>query len=67
MGILNSNQRKALPAEKFALPAQRKYPVENPSHAANAKARATQMVKKGKISAATKQKIDAAANRELGE
>ena len=37
------------------------------SHAANAKARATQMVKKGKLSPASKSKIDAKANKVLGK
>lgn len=35
------------------------------SHAANAKARASQMVKKGKLSSAQKATIDAKANRIL--
>ncbi len=37
------------------------------SHAANAKARATQGVKAGRISSATAAKIRAKANRILGE
>jgi hypothetical protein len=37
------------------------------AHAANAKARATQMVKKGKLSASEKKKIDAKANKKLGD
>jgi hypothetical protein len=36
-------------------------------HAANAKARATQMVRKGKLSPASAAKIRAKANRLLGE
>ena len=36
------------------------------AHAANAKARATQMVKKGKLSESEKKKIDAKANKKLG-
>jgi len=35
------------------------------SHAANAKARASQAVKAGRMSAPTEKKIDARANREL--
>ena len=35
------------------------------AHAVNAKARATQMVKKGKLSATEKRKIDAKANKKL--
>jgi hypothetical protein len=37
------------------------------SHAANAKARASQMVKKGKLSESAKEKIDAKANKVLGK
>jgi hypothetical protein len=36
------------------------------AHAANAKARAAQMVKKGKLSESEKKKIDAKANKMLG-
>ena len=49
------------------MPGERKYPMPDKAHAINAKARATQMEKKGKISESTKEKIDAKANRILGE
>lgn len=62
---LNAKKRRGLRSSQFALPGVRKYPVHDRSHAANAKARATQMANKGKISAATKAKIFAAANRKL--
>ena len=45
----------------------RSYPVENKSHAANAKARASQMEKAGKLSPSSKARIDAKANRVLGK
>lgn len=67
MAGLKAATRKALPASEFGLPGQRKYPMENRSHAANAKARATQMVKRGKLSAASAAKIRAKANRILGK
>jgi hypothetical protein len=66
MAKLTTKARKALPKQDFALPGGR-YPVEDKSHAANAKARATQMVKKGKLSPSEKSKIDAKANRVLGK
>ena len=66
-GKLSTEKRKALPKKTFGLPGERKYPMPNRSHAANAKARATQMVKKGKLSPSSKAKIDAKANRILGE
>ena len=68
MAELTTKNRKALPSSDFAGPG-RSYPIPpgDRSHAANAKARATQMVKKGKLSVPAKQKIDAKANKVLGE
>jgi hypothetical protein len=65
MSKLSTKARNKLPTSKFALPKERKYPVENRAHAANAKARASQMVNKGKLSPSSKAKIDARANRVL--
>lgn len=62
---ITSKQRKALPKSDFALPESRKYPVDTKGRAVNAKARATQMVNKGKLSESSKAKIDAKANRIL--
>lgn len=67
MAKLTSKKRKAIPTGKFALPSQRKYPVHDRSHAANAKARASQMLKKGKLSKQQRDKIFAKANRVLGK
>ena len=67
MAELTSHHRNALAARTFGLPGQRKYPINDRAHAANAKARASQMVKKGKLSPASKAKIDAKANRILGK
>lgn len=67
MAKLSTKARNALPASKFAEPKLRKYPIENRVHAANAKARASQMEKAGKISSSTKAKIDAKANKVLGK
>lgn len=65
MAKLTSKQRNKLPKSDFGLPGQEKYPVNDKKHAANAKARATQMEKKGKLSSSSKAKIDAKANRVL--
>jgi hypothetical protein len=65
MAKLTAATRKKIPDSKFALPGERKFPVQDKSHAANAKARATQMVAKGKLSPASKSKIDAKANKVL--
>lgn len=67
MSKLDSKDRNKLPKSDFGLPGQKKYPMPDKSHAANAKARATQMVKKGKLSPASKAKIDAKANKKLGK
>lgn len=67
MAKLNAAKRKRIPSGEFGLPGSRKYPMPDRSHAQNAKARATQMVKKGRLSAASAAKIRAKANRILGE
>jgi len=64
MAKLTSARRNKLPASAFAGPG-RSYPVNDRAHAANAKARATQMVNAGKLSPATAAKIKAKANRVL--
>jgi hypothetical protein len=61
---LTSRARRSLPAAEFGLSDERKYPVNNPSHAANAKARAAQQVGKS-ITPAQKAAIDAKANKVL--
>lgn len=65
MGLLDNKQRKSLPKSDFGLPGQRKYPMPDAAHAANAKARATQAVNAGRMSPSTAQKIDAKANKVL--
>lgn len=64
MAKLSTKSRNALPASEFAGP-NRTYPVPNRSHAANAKARASQQEKKGNISKSEERKIDAKANKVL--
>ena len=67
MAKLTSKQRNSLPSSDFALPGSRKYPMEDKSHAANAKARASQQEAKGNLSPGAKAKIDQKANRILGK
>jgi hypothetical protein len=67
MPTLSDIARKGLPASSFGLPAQRKYPMPDKAHAANAKARASQQANAGRISEGTKAKIFAKANRKLGK
>lgn len=66
MAALTSGKRNVLPTSEFALPKQRKYPLDTHERAINAKARATQMVKAGHLSSSTAAKIKAKANRVLG-
>lgn len=66
MGKLTTSGRKGLSKSTFGLPGERKYPMPDKSHAANAKARATQQVKAGNLSPSSKAKIDAKANKILG-
>lgn len=67
MARLNAKKRDAMPASMFGMPAERKYPMPDASHAANAKARASQAANAGRISRATEARIDAKANTVLGK
>jgi hypothetical protein len=67
MAKLKAARRNSLPRSEFGMPGSRKYPMPDKSHAANAKARDTQMVAKGKLSASSAAKIRAKANRLLGK
>lgn len=65
MSKLTTSKRNNLPKSDFGLPGSKKYPMPDKSHAANAKARATQQAAKGNLSPSAKQKIDAKANKVL--
>lgn len=65
MAKLSTAARKAMPASEFGLPGTRSYPMPNASHAANAKARASQAVNAGRMSKSTEAKIDAKADKKL--
>ncbi len=67
MAELTTKARKKIPKKEFGLPGSKKYPMPDKSHAANAKARATQMVNKGKLSSSSAAKIRAKANKILGK
>ena len=58
--------RKKLKKSQFGLPGKRKYPIPDKSHAANAKARAKQQRKRGRLSRSAYEKVVAKANRVLG-
>ena len=58
MTRLKTSTENNLPKSDFGLPEERKYPMPDRRHAANAKARATQQEERGTLSPAQKQKID---------
>lgn len=65
MAKLSSKARNLLDRSQFAMPGERKYPINDRHHAANAKARATQQEEKGELSESEAAKIRAKANRIL--
>ena len=65
MAKLRAASRAKIPSSKFGQPGKRKYPMQDRAHAANAKARSTQQVRKGKMSASARDAIHAKANRVL--
>lgn len=67
MATLTAAKRKKLSKKDFGIPGREAYPMPDKAHAANAKARATQMVNKGKLSKSSEAKIDAKANKVLGK
>lgn len=66
MAKLTTAARKSIPEGKFALPGRR-FPVEDRAHAANAKARATQGVKRGTLSASQAATVRRKADAVLGK
>ena len=67
MSKLTSKQRHQIPSSEFGLPKQRKYPMEDRSHAIDAKARAKQQFDRGNLTPEQLRKIDKKANRILGK
>ena len=65
MAELSTESRKKLPKSKFAEPDKRAYPIEDKPHARNAKARASQAVKAGRMSKSEAAKIDRKADSVL--
>lgn len=65
MAKLTAAARRRIPSSEFGLPKQKKYPMPDREHAADAKGRATQQVKKGRLTPAQASTIKAKANRIL--
>ena len=64
---LTTKLRKKLPAKDFAEPEKRAYPIEDKAHARNAKARASQAVKAGRMPKAEEKRIDKKADAVLNK
>lgn len=62
MTKLSEADRDKLPASEFAEPEKRAFPIEDSAHAQNAKARASQAVKAGRMSKAEEAKIEKKAD-----
>lgn len=65
MTKLTIEERNSLHKSEFGLPKERKYPMPDSSHAANAKSRAQQQYNKGHISLKMLHEIDEKADRIL--
>lgn len=65
MAKLRAARRRKLKPSQFGLPGSRRYPVDTKARARNAKARAAQQVKAGKLSKSSQRKVNAKANRKL--
>ena len=60
MAVLTTEERKRMPASSYALPAERKYPIPDESHARNALARVSgngTPEEEAKVRAAVKRKF----------
>ena len=60
---MKAAKRRKLRRSQFGLPGKRKYPMPDKAHAVNAKARAKQQRKRGKLSKSAYDKIVAKANK----
>lgn len=67
MAKLTAAKRDKLPKKEFGEPSKKAYPMPDKAHARDAKARASEEERKGKLSKSEEQKIDAKANKMLGE
>lgn len=62
MAILNTKARSKLSSQTFGLPAQRKYPMPDASHAKVAKSYASKEANAGNLSMGAKEQIDRKAD-----
>lgn len=67
MAKLTAKQRSALKPSTFALPAERRFPMPDKTHARAALSGASRALNVGTITKTQKVKIDAKAHRKLGK
>ena len=67
MATLTEKNKDHMKDSTFGLPEERKYPMPDKTHAANAKARASQQVHEGNLSKADKERIDRKADKILDD
>ena len=67
MPELDQKDRDKLKDSQYGLPDERKYPMPDKAHAANAKARASQQENKGNLSKSDEAKIDRKADKILNK
>lgn len=60
---MKASRRNKLKKSQFGLPGARKFPIDTKARAINAKGRATQAVKAGRMKPSTAAKIHARANK----
>jgi hypothetical protein len=65
MAVLRAARRNKLAKSQFGLPGQRAYPINDPAHARNALARASQQKNAGNLSQSQYEQIAAKAHRFL--
>ncbi len=66
MALLTAFARKKIPTGQFALPGQRKFPIEDKAHARNAISRAAQQRNAGNLSSGEAAMIIRKAKAKLG-
>ena len=67
MAKLTAKKRNKLPTSTFAVPSERKFPIEDRSHAANAKSRASGTKYEAQVTAAVKRKYPSMGKKKSGK
>lgn len=65
MSKLTYGERSSLPSKDFALPKERKYPIEDRNHSRNALSRVSESLHRGDISVSQANEVRSKAHRML--